>query len=344
MKSCKLSFVNTRIRLNQIIKLLPTLLILAALAACSGGDFSGASEGTGTVNINFAGADSRSTKKIPYPPYLAEPEEQAMLEYKIVLNGNGRMRVYETGKGVTSYTVTVPVGNWEIEIRAYVRITGSFLYAKGKNSVDVKAEERNHVTVEMMKAFYQIGETGPGGGIIFHADPGGYIDPGTGEIFHYFEVAKEDVVLLSNTTNITNGLTWSSPNSSYIDITGTKENAGAGRNNTALILAADPYAPAALACKDYRVPGFPQTDWFLPSKEELHELDDWWFYLGSSVSDSEGFTPLMGNYWSSSQYPNDVHESAYYWIFSTAGQSHWEPAKKTISYSVRPIRAFASEQ
>ena len=45
---------------------------------------------------------------------------------------------------------------------------------------------------------------------------------------------------------------------------------GKGKKNTALILAADPTAPAAKACNDYSHNS--KTDWFLPSYDELEML------------------------------------------------------------------------
>jgi len=339
MKSCKLSSVNTPS--NRIIKLFSVLFIFAlAISACSDPSAGGV---TGTVSINFSGSGSRSVDKIPYPLNLASPEQQEMLEHRIVFSGNGRTLVFEAQKGATSYKATVPAGTWNIEIKAYVKLQGVFLYAKGNNTLNVKAGQRNPVTVDMVRAFYQVGEEGPGGGIIFHTDPGGIVDPVTGEIYHYLEVAKADIPR-SNVPGSTD-FQWANPNSeAYGYIVGIKEdaekgNVGAGRSNTALILAADPSAPAARACKDYKAPGSSQNDWFLPSISELRELVAWQKSSAADGSANKGFTPLTGTYWSSTQDQADA-TCAYVWNIASSSVNN----EKTVLASVRPIRAFASEQ
>jgi len=108
-----------------------------------------------------------------------------------------------------------------------------------------------------------------------------------------------------------------------VGIGGTETKIGAGRKNTALILATDANAPAAKTCKDYRGGGL--SDWFLPSKDELNEL-----YKNKD---------LVGNmgtdwYWSSSQdQSNDAWCQGFIYGSQVTGF-------KDNNYYVRPIRVF----
>jgi len=100
--------------------------------------------------------------------------------------------------------------------------------------------------------------------------------------------------------NMSTTLRWSTltfeefvaDNSLSIDIPGTGTAIGTGRRNTALILALDPTAPAALACRSYFVADYESfNDWFLPSGNELNQLYIRRVYFGLS----------SGWFWSSSQ-------------------------------------------
>ena len=126
---------------------------------------------------------------------------------------------------------------------------------------------------------YLIGDTGPGGGRIFYRDLDGFIMTDTGEKAYYLEAAP---------VNQGTSLAWtSSPYRRFMD---TGQAIGTGRKNTALILAVDAAAPAALACRNYNGGG--KADWFLPSFRELTEMYKTRSYLGIS----------SGDFWSSSQY------------------------------------------
>ena len=84
---------------------------------------------------------------------------------------------------------------------------------------------------------------------------------------------------------------WTSSDYESTNITGTESAIGAGKANTAAILAIDGNAPAALACKNYDGGGM--NDWFLPSRGELNEMYKarshlgisslWWFWSSSQA-------------------------------------------------------------
>ena len=120
---------------------------------------------------------------------------------------------------------------------------------------------------------YKIGDTGPGGGIVFH-------DKGNSSGgWRYLEVSRVNIGTIP----------WASSGFAVIDRPGTGAAIGTGRANTIIILNADGNAPAAKACIDYRGGGM--SDWFLPSRDELNAL----YRARSQVGISTGF------FWSSTQ-------------------------------------------
>jgi len=161
---------------------------------------------------------------------------------------------------------------------------------------------------------YKLGDTGPGGGKIFYYSANGFTMMDTGEICHYLEAAPDNI----SSTKVA----WTSQgNISSVD---TALVIGSGRNNTAIILAADSFAPAAKACDEYSNNG--KTDWFLPSKDELNQL-----YINRDYVGNLGIL----NYWSSSQ---SDKSGAYYSMFRDGHQGTF--GKYAENGFVRAIRAF----
>jgi hypothetical protein len=178
------------------------------------------------------------------------------------------------------------------------------------------------VTVEFPQTgLYGLGETGPGAGKIFYYSAEGFTfytsATDTGTTCHYLEAAPADM----NST-----LEWALMSSqAYGDVPGTGTAIGTGMKNTAIILAKDTTAPAAIACNEYSNGG--TTDWFLPSKDELYQLV---FVNRTSVDnlDTERF-----EYWSSSQYGTN-----YSWSQRLDGLQG--SIQKFQKLAVRAIRAF----
>jgi len=174
---------------------------------------------------------------------------------------------------------------------------------------------------------YNIGNTGPGGGIIVYCNETGFTlyhtaTDDVGITAHYLEAAPN---------NMETKLAWASsehipPSFGGVDdwsgITGTETQIGTGRRNTVLILVTDENAPAAKACKDLTTGG--KTDWFLPNKDELDQL-----YLQRTILDISS-----GEYWSSSQ---DSNMGALVQGFSDGSQG--SITKNQASW-VRAVRAF----
>ena len=169
------------------------------------------------------------------------------------------------------------------------------------------------ISTDIIPYGYLIGDKGPGGGIIFYRNPDGFVMTDTREIVNYLEVAPENFY----------GLPWTSQQHINTNIPGTLAAIGSGRNNTALILAIDSNAPAALACKNYRYNGF--NDWFLPSRNELGEL----FKQRTLVNISRG------GFWTSSAGYGGYGA----WIFEFDTRN-WNSTNRRFGENVRAIRAF----
>jgi uncharacterized repeat protein (TIGR02543 family) len=147
------------------------------------------------------------------------------------------------------------------------------------NVYDFNSSVYADITLYAKWVFYEIGDTGIGGGIIFYINDTGFIMTDNNKTYYYLEAASEDMP----TT-----LRWVTATETPFPSITTVEGLGTGRKNTALILAEDSTAPAAKSCVDYS--GINNlTDWFLPSRAEFAEL--------YKIKDVIGIS--TGLYWSS---------------------------------------------
>ncbi|MCL2764003.1 MAG: DUF1566 domain-containing protein [Treponema sp.] len=174
---------------------------------------------------------------------------------------------------------------------------------------------------------YALGDQGPAGGIIIYRLETGFTMTDDDSTAYYLEAAPANMPEFLRWSTLTWGEYEASgyDNSLWIDIPGTGTAIGTGRKNTALILALDPTAPAALACKDYFTEEYESfNDWFLPSRDELNQL-----YLRRADLDLSS-----GWFWSSSQGT----------IFYAWGQSFdigdQAGNYKDYDFNVRAVRAF----
>jgi hypothetical protein len=157
------------------------------------------------------------------------------------------------------------------------------------------------------KETFDVGDTGPGCGIVFYVTDGG---------LHGLEAAPSDQ---------STGSAWSTITDAFANgISALPREIGTGSANTDTIISQNGgAASAAKICRDYTGGG--KTDWFLPSRDELQQL-----YAGQT--NVGGF---FDNYWSSTE--ASVNNMAIYVGFSsgvTGGSS------KGDSFRVRAIRAF----
>ena len=213
--------------------------------------------------------------------------------------------------------------------------------------------------------FYNVGDVGPGGGIIF-------ITPTSlpGQNF-YYEIAMNDVIT-SNTTlaefqevpsyiNPTYINTLASPagaewgafkSSISLSATGTSAGIGLGPSNTSTIvnhpqcpgipchpLISNNYIAAAL-CTNYNGGGM--SDWFLPSVFELQTL----FINSGALNDllypGNGQYALSGMHWTSSAVhdPGNPQVDGLAWAFNTDGFPVAYQGYRDKKLSVRPVRRF----
>ena len=182
---------------------------------------------------------------------------------------------------------------------------------------------------------YNVGDTGPGGGIVFY-------DAGATQSWgRYLEAAL---------TNGTTPSTWTRATEkgwgcNGTDISGTRLEIGTGRANTTIITdrkcTSDYSLSAASIAAAYNGGG--KTDWFLPSRDELNELCK--YAKTQTTGDIEQDCVLSGtirtgfvsdHYWSSSESNPTI---ALGQSFSSGiGDSYG----KGFIFYVRPVRAFAA--
>ena len=194
---------------------------------------------------------------------------------------------------------------------------------------------------------WNVGDVGPGGGKVFYASSGTFSETGAacGSNCRYLEAApagwNPGAPLGSPDPNLQWGGGDGTAGCSKKTIAGAAGTAiGSGKANTAAIMAVcpaasgDDSAPAARAASTY-APTFNDLvvhGWFLPSRDELDELDF------SAVGE---FAP-GSDYWSSSQW--DGRDGLYLIVaYCSPGSSPCGiggNAPKVIEKGVRPVRAF----
>lgn len=163
---------------------------------------------------------------------------------------------------------------------------------------------------------YKVGDTGPGGGIIFFVDR---YNEYAG--FTYLEVAPVSTQVQR---------TWTPSIYQFVTVTGADSKAlGAGHQNTIDIVNqghTNPATSAAKYCADLVFGG--QSDWYLGSLAEMMAISEvLYFQLGVG-----GFLPAI--YWSSSE---DAENYAWGQIFSSFSPYLGD---KGNTYYVRPVRRF----
>ncbi len=161
---------------------------------------------------------------------------------------------------------------------------------------------------------WEVGDTGPGGGIVF------YVNEANATGSRYLEAAPN---------------TWSGgspdPNFAWCSNTATLipgtfgDGFGTGKSNTDLMLAGSPAACTSGAAVSVRAYTGGGVSWFLPSKDELRLL----YYQQDVVG---GFAGV--DYWSSSQGDAGVAWSQSF----VDGYRGFDG--KSVTLLVRPVRAF----
>jgi len=217
---------------------------------------------------------------------------------------------------------------------AFAQTVGDTGQFSGKNYRVAEVRADGSLVLQPAQGDYNIGDRGPGGGIIFYYSAEGFtvemLNASDNYTAHYLEAAPADTgtrikwgargTLISGVT-ITSLIT--SPEANKI---------GNGRKDTALIVAAQQgkeTGTAAQLCADLTTGGM--RDWFLPSLGELKELHKQRTLPGINM-----IADLSFPYWSSTQASG---VSAFFMSFTQSGSSATAVKDDTVQ-SVRAIRAF----
>ena len=176
-------------------------------------------------------------------------------------------------------------------------------YAVTENNISAYGNEVSFTTLS-------VGQAGPGGGIVFFNkgnSTGGW---------QYLETATSDQSTSSE---------WGCSGTS---IPGTQLTVGSGEANTSLIVAGCNEASfAAKICNDLVSGG--QTDWFLPSRDELNLM------YKNLHTNNQGNFDTSSRYWSSTEYDANDFAWIFHFLYGDAGSTN----KYHTTY-VRAVRAF----
>ena len=175
-------------------------------------------------------------------------------------------------------------------------------YAVTENNISAYGNEVSFTTLS-------VGQAGPGGGIVFFNkgnSTGGW---------QYLETATSEQSTASE---------WGCYGTS---IPGTQLTVGSGEANTSLIVAGCNEASfAAKICDNLSLGG--QTDWFLPSRDELNLM-----YKNLHTNNQGNFN-TSANYWSSTE--NDDYGAWFFYFYGGGANG----SDKFNTYYVRAVRAF----
>lgn len=140
-------------------------------------------------------------------------------------------------------------------------------------------------------------------------------------------VAGENHGLIAAPSDQSSGAAWGCSGTSISGATGTA--IGSGMANTQAIVAQCSDAGiAAKLCSDLVLGGY--SDWYLPSIEELEELD-------ANMDEIGGFSAGGANYISSSQYSSSMAWGIFVHPSNAFSQNNYG---KSTSYKVRAVRTF----
>ena len=237
----------------------------------------------------------------------------------VVYNNSG---TFQAGLGMTGATVSSGSGTFTVTFTSPVALSTNVFKVTIESAVP-------SVT------FYNLGDTGPGGGKIFYYSAAGFnCGPTLAATCNYLEAAPSlwnggagDPVAkwANNTSQVVGTYGGSTETATAIAI-------GSGYRNTLAIIRAgnsDIGVAAALAdSHTVTVGGVTFTDWYLPSLNELIEMYGERSRIGGFATSSEF-------YWTSTEVVFDQARRVFF------GNGSWgTPAGKGASIYLRPIRAF----
>ncbi len=214
-------------------------------------------------------------------------EEAPIITYKVTYDNDpsgGWKEYYEAGSLIDIASPT-PKPDWAFI--GWEDLATSIVYQPG-DTMTVNEDVTFYALWEELvpEPEFVIGDTGPGGGLIF------YIDEENAYDWDYLEAAP---VVTENPMG-----QWSTVTS--VSIGSTSPSIGTGLENTLLIIDQHGAEGTSMAKYCFNLE-HGKTDWFLPSREEVLLM-----YNNLKVAGLGGFsggTPAMYNYWSSTEATNE---------------------------------------
>ena len=178
-----------------------------------------------------------------------------------------------------------------------------------------------------------VGDSGPGGGEVFYTS-------GTGST-KYMEVGP--TTWYNNTARQTFTWCYAPKKTRSIPAPGTGTALGSGSSNTARIASfCNPSGGAHEITKKNATGGIGgQTDWFLPSKDELNYLCLYARQLPENAGTCTSVNPLRAGFLAESYWSSTEHNAELVWYqnFRNGGQAYFDGTKE-LSLYVRPVRMF----
>lgn len=246
--------------------------------------------------------------------------------FELTINGNilsdGDLPISEQGFCYSQTSASPTIANTIIVNTSGNTSFSEFLSNLNENNIYyIRAYAKNlqgisygNVATIITKNYYYVGETGPGGGLIF--------------------LSKTDTIggwnfLESAASDVSSSLPWAF-NSNSIS---TSYGFGSGKDNTNNIVqqfgSSNPNY-AALAASNYASVNV--SNWYLPARDELIKMREVLYLNGM------GNFSVDASYWSSSQDPN-FNTNAWTVKMST-GIANPSTYAKTTLFRIRPIRRF----
>jgi hypothetical protein len=321
----------------------------------------------------------------PYSSFINADGGGSFMGTRIVISGVDSSAEGCSGKNltITGFTSSEPIAQIIVEVAsaspwftigdAYgatleVESSSSFAITIDPIILPIEASEVTRFTIEsedsvdVTPTSYEVGDRGPGGGIVFYVSTTNFTSAGSNCVTEckYLEVAPStwrsgtvaDDLLYEWSTNKTDltgqDKSYTSPSPEGFSINEQFNwKIGQGFYNTS-VMKVDGATSAAQAAVLAYAGNSTAGQWFIPSMNELNELckyargqttgdptvacDSSGTLKTGTANDLGGF--VIESYWSSSEFNGAAAWSQYF------GPFYQGLGEKDVSYSVRPIRAF----